>query len=115
MSHLVDPSSKHFICASLQKCHNTRVSTYIRIFNITVFALFVFFVGGTLYYLYKKKPTDYDKHKKMMEDQKYIMSKIRFYQGNDLHLKTTQLTQLPLPEEDYYASRLVPTRSDTYT
>lgn len=106
ISHLVDPSSKNFLCMSLQKCHNTRISTYIRIFNITIFVLFVIFVGGTLYYLYKRKPSEHDKYQKMLEDQKYIMSKIRFYQGNDLHTKASHLTQLPLPEEDYYASRL---------
>jgi len=105
-SHLVDPSSKHFIGISLQKCHNTRITTYIRLFNITVFVLFALFIGGTLYYLYKRKPTEHDKYQKMIEDQKYIMSKIRFYQGNDLHTKTSSLSQLPLPEEDYYARRL---------
>lgn len=93
---------------SLQKCHNTRISTYIRMFNITVFLLFVIIVGGALYYLYKRKPTEYDKHRKMIEDQKYIMSKIRFYQGSNLHNKASNLTQLPLPEEDYYARMISP-------
>ncbi len=77
-------------------------------FNITVFLLFVLVSGASLYYLYKRKPSEYDKHRKMIEDQKYIMSKIRFYQGNNLHTKATNLTQLPLPEEDYYARMISP-------
>jgi glucan phosphoethanolaminetransferase (alkaline phosphatase superfamily) len=108
MSHLVDPSSKNYLCMSLQKCHNTRVSTYIRIFNISVFLLFIFGMGASLYYLYKRKPSEYDKYQKMIEDQKYIMSKIRFYQGSNLHTKATNLTQLPLPEEDYYSRMVSP-------
>jgi hypothetical protein len=56
--------------------------------------------------MYKRKPSEYDKRQKMMEEQKYIMSKIRFYQGENLHAKASSLTQLPLPEEDYYARRL---------
>jgi len=56
--------------------------------------------------MYKRKPTDYERQQKMIEEQKYIMSKIRFYQGSNLHTKASHLTQLPLPEEDYYAKRL---------
>lgn len=106
MSHLVDPNSKHFLSMSLQKCHTTRISMYTRLFNLSVFLAFILFVGGALYYMYKRKPTDYDKRQKMIEEQKYIMSKIRFYQGENLHAKASSVTQLPLPEEDYYAHRL---------
>lgn len=106
MSHLVDPNSKHFLTMTLQKCHTKRISTYTYLFNVSVLLAFIVFVGGSLYYMYKRKPTEYDKHKKMIEDQKYIMSKIRFYQGENLHAKASSVTQLPLPEEDYYARRL---------
>lgn len=106
ISHLVDPTSKHFLGMTLQKCHTTRISTYTRLFNISVFLLFVAFIGGTLYYLYKRKPTEYDRRRKMIEEQQYIMSKIRFYQGENLHTKASSITQLPMPEEDYYARRL---------
>lgn len=110
ISHLVDPSSKNYLCMSLQKCHHTRINTYTRIFNISVFAFFVFFVAASLYYLYKRKPTEYDKQRKMIEDQKYIMSKIRFYQGSNLHTKASNISQLPLPEEDYYARMISPNK-----
>lgn len=74
---------------------------YTRLFNISIFLAFALFVGGALYYMYKRKPTEYDKHRKMIEEQNYIMSKIRFYQGENLHAKASSLTQLPMPDTQH--------------
>jgi hypothetical protein len=94
-ARLIEPSVKYYLQSSLQSCHNTRVKIYSLIFNASIFILFVLIVGGILYYSYKNKPTEYEKQQKMMKDQEYILSKIKYYQ-TEVHKKyDTDITQLP--------------------
>ena len=52
-------------------------------FNIGVLVIFVLVVGITLYYCSKDKLSDYEKQQKLLKDQQYIMSKIRFFQAEN--------------------------------
>jgi len=74
-----------------------RVTIYYYVLNIGVFVLFILVFGGVLYYCSKGKLSEEEKYQKMMRDQEYIVSKIRFYQ--DLHkeerMGSSAITDLP--------------------
>ena len=76
---LIDYGAKNYMSGILNKCHENRVNIYLYIFNFTVLALFCLVVGFTLYYCYKTKMTPEEAHAKLIKDQEYVLSKIRFY------------------------------------
>ena len=97
---LIEPNIKYVLFSTLQKCHNHRVKIYNWFFNICIFSAFVLIFGGGLYYCYKTKPTPEELRQKMIKDQNYIMSKIRFYQNEKLQERTnnqtSEITNLPM-------------------
>lgn len=80
LPQLIEHSSRQLMMNTLQQCHTTRVNMYYYIFNAAVFIGFVLIVGITLYYCNKDKLSEEEKQQKMLKDQQYIMSKIRFFQ-----------------------------------
>jgi len=95
---LIENSASYYLHQTLQKCHENRVNFYYYIFNISVLLLFLGIVGFTLYCCYANKPTEYERQQKMLKDQEYIVSKIRYYQEegkqkNDGH--SSYITDLP--------------------
>ena len=48
---------------------------------------------ATLYYCYTQKPNEYDRQQKLIKDQEYVMSKIRYYQDQR---KTNEETNFPV-------------------
>lgn len=93
---LIEPSAKYFLQNTLKKCHEKRVSIYNTTLNVVVFAVFILFVGGILYYNYKNKPNEYERYQKMLKDQEYVLSKIKYYQTEHAKSKYTHITDLPM-------------------
>jgi hypothetical protein len=77
---LVDNLSKQYLQNVLKQCNQTRTNMYVTMFNLIVLA--ILFIGGaiTLYILYSSRPNKQQAYQKMMKDQDYVLSKIRFYQ-----------------------------------
>jgi hypothetical protein len=96
---LIEPGVKYHLYNTLSKCHETRVGVYTWIFNIVIFAGFVVMFGTALYYCYKNKLSPEEKYNKMMKDQAYILSKIRFYQNERVNMPLSSLTSLPVLQE----------------
>lgn len=94
-ARLIEPNARYFLYSTLQKCHDNRIKIYTTVLNISVFVLFIGCIGITLYYCYRKKPTDYELQQKIMRDQQYILSKIRFYQSENMKRNTSNITNLP--------------------
>jgi hypothetical protein len=95
---LIESNVKDFLFDTLKKCHSNRVNLYYYTLNALVFFIFVGIVGVTLYYCSKQKLTDYELKQKMLHDQKYILSKIRFYQETKKDAEQSQMsgiTNLP--------------------
>jgi hypothetical protein len=95
---LIENSAKNYLFQTLQKCHTNRVSIYYYALNFGVLFLFVGIVGLILYYCSKKKLTDYEKQQKMLKDQQYVLSKIRYYQEDKKERQQSQvsgITDLP--------------------
>lgn len=92
---LIDSNAKYYLYNTLQKCHTNRVNIYTYALNIGVFTAFVLIFGFALYYCYKKKPTPFELQQKMLRDQTYILSKIKYYKSELENKKTSDITNLP--------------------
>jgi hypothetical protein len=98
---LIDASAKNYMFNTLKQCHTTRVNIYYYIFNIGIFLLFVAVVGTILYRCSLNKPTEYERQQKLLQDQQYVMSKIRYYKNevdNNENQHITRLTNLPFAQ-----------------
>jgi len=93
---LIDPSMKFYMSRVLKTCHENRTLIYYYVLNVSVFVLFVAITGLVLYYCYQQKKTPYELHQKMLRDQSYILSKIRYYKEEQQKLSSTKLTNLPI-------------------
>jgi hypothetical protein len=99
--NLIESSAKNYLFNTLKQCHGYRVNVYYYALNIGVFILFVLIFGLTLYYCNKQKMTDYEKQQKMLSDQQYVMSKIRYYKEETKHAQDSShssITNLPYLE-----------------
>lgn len=95
---LIENSASYYLHQTLQKCHENRVNFYYYVLNISVLVLFAGIVGVTLYYCYTNKPTDAEKQQKMIRDQEYVVSKIRYFQEEVKHNReqnSSYITDLP--------------------
>ena len=95
---LIENSASYYLQQTLQKCHENRVTFYYYVLNILVLLLFAGIVGFTLYYCYTNKPTDAEKQQKLLRDQEYVVSKIRYYQEEVKQSKeqnSSYITDLP--------------------
>lgn len=102
---LIESSARNFLYQTLQKCHTNRVSIYYYALNLGILAVFFLIVGVVLYYSYKNKLTPYEQQQKMLKDQQYIMSKIRYYQENKKEAAQSQysnITNLPFIPSDHF-------------
>jgi hypothetical protein len=91
---LIEGSVNHYLQNTLRTCHEHRVKIYSFALNAGVLTLFILIVSFTLYYCYKQKPTPYEQQQKMLKDQQYILSKIRFYQAEQKNLMTSPIGNL---------------------
>jgi len=99
---LIEPGVKYHLYNSLSKCHDTRVGLYTWVFNIVIFVAFVSVTGAALYYCYTHRLSPEERYNKMMKDQAYILSKIRFYQNERMNMPLSSLTSLPVVKENPY-------------
>jgi hypothetical protein len=88
---LIDHSARNYMQNALHACHENRVKIYYYALNIGVFIVFVSIVALVLYYCYRNKPTAYERHQKMMRDQEYVLSKIRYYQAEQKNLMVSPI------------------------
>ena len=97
-ARLIENSARNYLFQTLQKFHTNRVSIYYYALNFGVLFIFVGIVALVLYYCSKQKLSDYDKQQKMIKDQQYILSKIRYYQEDKKEQQRSQvsgITDLP--------------------
>ena len=100
---LIENSAKNYLFQTLKQCHNNRTTIYYYVFNIGIFIIFMTIVGITLYYCSKNKMSDLEKRKKMLRDQEYILTKIRFHKDElaSHNEKTSDITKLPMANRDW--------------
>ena len=96
---LVDDLSKYYMQDVLKRCNQTRTNMYITLFNLFVLAGLVLLVVIVLYVLYKGKPDKHQSYNKMIKDQEYVLSKIRFYQEQQKKISNASSLIDNLPSE----------------
>ena len=77
---LIEPGVKYFLNSTLEQCHNFICNYYNLLYNLGLFVLFVLVVGTTLYLKYKNKNNLKLQEEKKIEQQNYILNKLRFMQ-----------------------------------
>lgn len=92
---LIESGVRSYMQDTLLSCHDNRIKIYSFALNSVVLIVFVAIVAVTLYYCYKRKPTQYETQQKILRDQQYVLSKIRFYQNEQKNLMTSPLSNLP--------------------
>ena len=88
---LIETNITGYLHHSLKSCHNNRVKIYSYVLNIGILLIFICIVGVTLYYCYRRKPTAEEQRQKMLRDQEYVLSKIRFYQGEQQKISSSPI------------------------
>ena len=91
---LIENSVGNYVHDALNMCHNNRIRVYSIALNVGVLILFLAIIIITLYVCYRKKPTPYEIHQKMMKDQEYVLSKIKYYQAEQKNLMTSPIGQI---------------------
>ena len=94
---LIETGTHMYLKDILQSCHNYRSTVYYYGFNTIVFILFVGITGLILYSCNRQKLSDYEKNQRLIRDQRYILSKIRYHQEDTKRQKEqlSSITNLP--------------------
>jgi hypothetical protein len=98
LPQLIEINASSNIQQTLHRCLVNRVNFYYYVLNISVLLVFICIVGFILYYCYTRKPTEYEKHQRLLQDQEYVVSKIRYYQEDSKQKREQQsssITDLP--------------------
>lgn len=100
--NLIEPTAKYFLTATLKKCHENRVYLYYLAFNTVIFISFCIITAVILYYCHANKPTPEERYYKMIRDQEFILSKVRFLNETKQQQKASSITNLPIIELDRF-------------
>jgi len=94
---LIETGTHMYLKDILKTCHNYRTNIYYFAFNAFVLFLIIGITGLVLYYCNKQKLSDYEKKQRLVRDQQYILSKIRYYQEDTKKQKEqlSSITNLP--------------------
>ena len=96
---LVDNGVKYFLREVLKNCHSYKQNNINIFYNITMFVLFVITLGIILLTRYKGNSMSRKYYEKSMKDKDYIMSKLVYYNrqniDNQQRIKNNMITNLP--------------------
>ena len=99
---LIESNTRYYLSDILHKCHDNRAKLYMYALNIGIFVLFVLVTTGVLYTCYKSKRTPEEIRQREIEDQAYILSKIRHYKHERQNMASrATITGLPLVDGNY--------------
>lgn len=109
---LIDESAKYYLDGALKKSHQIRTKYHRIIWNGGLVFAFVFIAGAFLYYRYTHRPTKAEANYKLIQDQEYVLSKIRWFQEENRRIQESsnrkasgsEITGLPVvhPETPAY-------------
>jgi hypothetical protein len=97
---LIEQGAHSYMSTVLHTCHDNRVNIYLYALNIGVLLLFIGITCLILYYCHKTKTTPEENHEKMLREQEYILSKIRYYKDHQRSIASrSSITGLPTMDE----------------
>jgi hypothetical protein len=89
---LIDTSAIHYLDGALKKSHEIRIKYHRIIWNVGLVFVFFFIVGAVLYYRYTNRPTPEEANYRLIKDQEYVLSKIRFFQEQNRRINESSRT-----------------------
>jgi len=92
--NLIENNAKNYLFNTLKQCHSTRVSIYYYVLNFGILSLFLGVTCLVLYYCNKEKMTEYERHQKMVKDQEYVLSKIRYYKDENQKMQQSRMSSI---------------------
>jgi hypothetical protein len=96
---LVDNGVKYFLREVLKNCHNYKQKNINTFYNITMFIFFIVILGIILVMRYKGNTMSKKYYEKSMKDKEYIMSKLVYYNRQNLDnqqkIRNNMITNLP--------------------
>lgn len=95
---LIESNLRGYLQEKLYLCHQNKANLYVWVFNAGIFLAFCIILGLVLYF--KRRSMDvpeYVKQEKMLQEQNYILSKIRDYQNYEKRKRqeSSMITDLP--------------------
>ena len=108
--NLVSNNLKNYINLKLKKCNLSKFNISSYYYNIILFALFSLILSIILISKYKGFKSDIEIYKKNIKDKEYIMSKLIYYNRQNLdnqnRIKKNLITDLPILNNNPEASLL---------
>ena len=96
---LVQNTTKYFFNSVLKECHKIKEKNYNLVYNIFMFIIFFFILGSILFYKYKGNKTKEEKYQENIKNKQYIMSKLVYYNRQNLEnnqrIRNNMITNLP--------------------
>jgi uncharacterized transporter YbjL len=96
---LVAPGVKYFFKSILKECHTIKEKNYNMFYNFAMLGVFIIILGIILYSKYKGNRTPEEQYLKTTKDKQYIMSKLVYYNRQNLDnqqkVKNNMITNLP--------------------
>lgn len=96
---LVDNSTKYFFNGILKECNKFKQKNLNLYYNLSLFILFIVIVGCILFFRYKGNLTKKQLSAKQTKDNNYIMSKLIYYNrqniDNQQRINNNLITNLP--------------------
>jgi hypothetical protein len=96
---LVDNGVKYFFKEVLKGCHKYKQNNYNAFYNVSMFLLFIVVLAAILYMRHKGNKSSTEYYEKSMKDKDYIMSKLIYYNrqniDNQQKIKNNMITNLP--------------------
>lgn len=97
---LIEQGAHSYMSNVLNKCHDNRVNIYLYALNTGILLLFIGITCLILYYCHKTKITPEENRQKLLDEQEYILSKIRFYKDHQRSIASkSSITGLPTMDE----------------
>lgn len=97
---LIEQGAHSYMSGILNKCHDNRVNIYLYVLNISVLLIFIGITCLILYYCHKTKITPEENRQRLLKEQEYILSKIRFYKEHQRSIASkSSITGLPTMDE----------------
>tara|TARA_B100000989_G_scaffold296911_2_gene281206 strand:- start:44 stop:472 length:429 start_codon:yes stop_codon:yes gene_type:complete len=96
---LVQNTTRFFFNSILKECNKVKESNYNLVYNISMFIIFILILGTILFYKYKGNKTKEERYNQNLKDKQYIMSKLVYYNRQNLEnnqrIKNNMITNLP--------------------
>jgi membrane protein insertase Oxa1/YidC/SpoIIIJ len=98
---LTEPGTKYFLSQTLKQCHVIRDNFHNIVFNVGLLLFFLLVLGSILLYKYKGRLSPAEKQRKNVEQQQYVLSKIKKLQEAKKIAHQELITGLPNWNNDF--------------